>query len=169
MPTTDAVTVQDIHYASISPLADAIGKLMWPVPITWFHDFGLTHVGARRDLLRIGLSELRAGNPPVYASLRVTLFASGGAEITTQDFPFNYYDSGRKSAAKELSMTDVKGIYSFVIGAGASGVTARNASDMDLRRLDPCQPPPPTPAAMLESRTTASDWRMAEGSASISS
>ena len=114
MPPTDVVTVQDIHYATISPLADAIGKLMWPVPITWFHDFGLTHVGARRDLLRIGLSELRAGNPPVYASLRVTLFASGGAEITTQDFPFNYYDSGRKSAAKELSLTDVKGIYSFV-------------------------------------------------------
>lgn len=136
MPPTDAVTVQDIHYAVISPLADAIGMLMWPVPITWFHDFGITHVGARNYLLRIGLPELRAGNQTAYTALRVTIFASGGTEITTQDFPFNFYDSGRSSASKEITLTDVKGKYSFIVGAGASGAKPRTASDTDLRRLD---------------------------------
>lgn len=137
MPTTESETVQDVHYAVTSPLADAIGKLMWPFPITWFHDFGLTAVGARLFVLRIGLPELRAGNQTSYTSLSVTLFAPGGAEITSQVFPFNYYDKERSSASKEITLTDVKGKYSFVIGVGASGAKPRDASDTDLRRLDP--------------------------------
>jgi len=136
MTNQDTITVHDVHYAQISPLADAIGKLPWPAQIVWFHNFGLTHIGEKLHLLRIGLPEPRAGGQPVYQSLHVSIYAPGGNEIAQQEFPFNNYDSGKPTAAKQLSLAHAKEKYSFVVGAGASGATPRDAADSDLRRLD---------------------------------
>lgn len=136
MNTNDSLTVHDVHYAPESPLADALGKLQWPAQIIWFHNFGLTHVGDKRHLLRIGLVDQRSGGQVTYLALQVSLFAPGGSEIAHQDFPFNNYDNGKVTAAKQITLSLVKEKYAFVIGASASGTSPRDATDSDLRRLD---------------------------------
>ncbi len=134
MNTTDGYEVNDIHYASESPLADAMGKLLWEGQIVWFHNFGLTHIGDRRHLLRIGLPE-RTGAPAPYAALLATIFTPGGLAIAHQEFPFYNYDSVKGNAAKQISLTLIKDKYSFFVGASVSSGSPREAGEKDLQRL----------------------------------
>lgn len=136
MNTSSGIEVTDVHYAQESPLADALGKLQWEGQIIWFHNFGLTHIGEHRHLLRIGLPEQRSGSPSAFTSILVSIFTPGGLEISHQEFPFYNYDKGKGNAAKQLSLAFLKDKYTFVIGAGVSGASPRDASDQDLRRLD---------------------------------